>query len=241
MLQKIHRIFFHFLMHLFGVNFSFYDIFYRKCIYAIPIIEPIIHLMPVFLRIKTIPGSRNEIMKINRGDIVLDLGANVGSISSLFLSRGANIHAYEPDSRCISLLKRRFKYYGKKITLHHAAVSNYNGETRLNYGSFNTEGNSIVENKKSADGSSGSETVPVKNITDIIDTLGHIRLIKMDIEGAEYDVLDALLTPAYSTKFDTILVEVHSEKIPSLKPRQKKLEKVISDLDLESRVILSWH
>lgn len=240
-LQKLHRYFYHALLAIFKIDCKFYNVFYRKCLYAIPFIEPIIQFLPIKLTIKRIPGLRNEIIKIKSGETVLDLGANVGSISSLFLSRGANVHAYEPDSRCISLLRGRFKYYRNLITLHHAAVSNYDGETRLNYGSFNTEGNSILENKKSADGSNGSEIIPVKNITNIVNDLGYVRLIKMDIEGAEYDVLDALLTPEYLNKFDIILVEVHSEKIPSLKPRQKILEDKIMDLELQKKVILSWH
>jgi hypothetical protein len=84
------------------------------------------------------------------------------------------------------------------------------------------------------------DTVPVRFIADILDSPGFVPLIKMDIEGAEYDVLDDLLLPENLDKFGLCLVECHAGKIPALEPRHRKIESVIDRLDLRDRVFLDW-
>ena len=58
-------------------------------------------------------------------------------------------------------------------------------------------------------GASGSTEVPAKTLTTIMKDLGHERIdvLKMDIEGAEYSVLEGLLGSAVRPV--QILVEFH--------------------------------
>jgi len=225
-----------------GLDFSWYQTFYVRVIYALPFVEPILQLVRTSKRAKLILGVPVALRFAKPGDIVLDLGANVGSISSLFLSMGFTVHAYEPDSRCIALLRRRFKWFGRgRIYIHHCAVSGEAGTVTLNYGSLTTESNSIINNKPGADGSSGGEEVLTQGILEVLEQHGYVSLIKMDIEGAEYDVLEALLQLCHLDRFGVCLVEVHAKKIPGLMPRQLRLEEKIAELGLNSRVLLTWH
>ena len=242
MFKKIYHSVISFVLKLLGLNFVWYQTFYVRVIYALPIVEPILQLMRTSKRARSQIGEEEVLRFIKPGDVALDFGANVGSVSSLFLSMGLTVHAYEPDSRCIALLKRRFKWLSKeRIHIHHSAVSNQDGVVDLHYGSITTESNSIIPEKPGADGSTGGESVESLDIIKIINQFEYVPLIKMDIEGAEYDVLDSLLKEPYLDKFGVCLVEVHARKIPELMPRQLKLEERVSELNLKDKVLLTWH
>ena len=45
---------------------------------------------------------------IQPGDLVLDIGANVGKLTAVFMSLGARVVAVEPQPACVTTLKRRF-------------------------------------------------------------------------------------------------------------------------------------
>ena len=240
-LKKIYHGLISFVLKLAGLNFNWYKIFYIRVFYALPFVDPFLQLVRSKSKARELFGPESE-KHLKYRNIVLDIGANVGSISSLFLTLGLTVHAYEPDSRCIAMLKRRFKWINKdRIFIHHNAISNQNEEVTLNYGSITTESNSIIKNKPGADGSTGIESVTAISIQNVIDQLGYVSLIKMDIEGAEYDVLDVLLKSENIQKFGICLVEVHAKKIPDLMPRQKILEERIENMGLTKRIILTWH
>jgi FkbM family methyltransferase len=229
------------LLGWYGLDFSWYQTFYFRVVFAIPFIEPILQLVRTRKRAVAKFLFPKALEHVRPGDVVLDLGANVGSISSLFLSMGMMVHAYEPDSRCIALLRRRFSIYGYgRIHLHHKAVGSKTGTVRLNYGSLTTESNSIIPDKQGADASAGWEDVACLGILDVIQEHGYVPLIKMDVEGAEYDILETLLQPEHLDRFGVCLVEAHADRIPSLKHRQLELEKRIKELELTERVLVTW-
>lgn len=210
-------------------------------IYALSIVEPIIQAIRSRSRVEKKLGGPEILRCVKPGDTVLDLGANVGNITSLFLGVGLTVHAFEPDSRCVALLRRRFKFYAReRLHIHPCAVSNEPGTVRLQYGLLTTESNSILTDKPGADGSAGGEFVEARGILEILERIGYVPLIKMDIEGAEYDVLEVLLQPEHLTKFGICLVEDHANKIPSLIPRQMQLKETIVSLGLTDRVLLTW-
>lgn len=57
-----------------------------------------------------------------------------------------------------------------------------------------------------------------KNLRSIMDTLGHtkINVLKMDIEGAEYEVIQAMVADSTIDKLDYLLIEFH-HWMPSFK------------------------
>src|SRR5258708_5584172 len=64
--------------------------------------------------------------------VVLELGAHTGIDSKRFLDQfsGIRIYCFEPDLRCIRAFKNRIS--DERCVLVEAAVSNNDGETRLN-------------------------------------------------------------------------------------------------------------
>jgi FkbM family methyltransferase len=239
MLRWLYHRFLSVALRLVGLNFGWYLTFYRSVVHAVPIVEPLIQLVRSRPAVERTLDVMN-LSLVKPGDTVLDIGANVGTVSSLFLSLGLTVHAYEPDSRCVALLKRRFSLYGRnRFFVHHCAVDGRSGTARLNYGSLTTESNSIIAGKPGADGANGGELVTKTTIEEILRSHGYVPLIKMDIEGSEYGVLEAMLENCLD-KFGMCIVETHAQKIPGLQPRHDKLLSTIDAMNLGNRIVLSW-
>jgi FkbM family methyltransferase len=144
-------------------------------------------------------------------DCVIDLGAHVGKSAIEFSHRVGEVHAFEPNPINFEELKRRTRRY-KNITIFPKAVSAENGTTRLFYeearpGRF-YEGSTIVSGKLNV---SYSHHFDVETVS-IADILAQLRsdsvVIKMDIEGAEYVVLDAILESRHLDKIKMSVVRV---------------------------------
>ena len=44
---------------------------------------------------------------INAGDVVFDIGANIGNRTQIFSELGARVVAVEPQSKCVTILKKK--------------------------------------------------------------------------------------------------------------------------------------
>ena len=133
------------------------------------------------------------------GDVVLDCGANLGDFTELFLSTGATVHAFEPDPWTFERLRGRFNE-SDRLHLYQHAVSVEAGEVSLyrrtdfsESPEFASEGASLYSEKCNVDPES-SVSVERVSLVDFIRGLGcRLSLLKMDIEGAEVDVLEHLI------------------------------------------------
>jgi FkbM family methyltransferase len=241
LLRTIYHAILKLVLRLVGLDFSWYLNFYRKWPHALPVVEVCIQkFRPVRESFRFF--SDYDIPRFAKpGDVVLDIGANVGDVSSHLLKLGYVVHAYEPDDRCAEFLRRRFAHAGKtRFHLHQGAVSNYDGVAVLYRGALTTESSSILENKP------GTESVPwgevtVHGIQGILEELQYVALIMMDIEGAEYDVLEGMLKPEYRDRFGLCIAESHANKMPTLIPRHRHVVDTIARFGLEERVLLDWH
>jgi predicted RNA methylase len=62
---------------------------------------------------------------VRRGDVVFDVGANVGVVSSIFVSLGARVVAVEPNPDCVRHIE--LSYADKDINIIQAAIGATNG------------------------------------------------------------------------------------------------------------------
>jgi FkbM family methyltransferase len=129
------------------------------------------------------------------GDVALDIGANIGAITvAMAKAVGASgkIHAYEPQSLMFSYLVSNVLLNDlRNVETVRAVVGetageetfnipdSVNGDELLNYGAVST-----VEPRF---GAGASETVPRIRLDDL--GVERVRLIKIDVEGAELAVL----------------------------------------------------
>jgi len=123
---------------------------------------------------------------------VIDLGANVGLFSK-YISRKKEvrcIHALEPAEKPYKELKNQFYYYNN-VHCHKIGVHYFNGKSKINFDQESSILSTFLDN---AGGTRTTEEVDVKTLPDFMNSvnLPTVDLIKVDIEGLEYEVFNSM-------------------------------------------------
>lgn len=142
-------------------------------------------------------------------EVVLDIGANTGLAALRFanLYPQARIYAFEPEPENFALLQRNVKAY-PNITALPIALSRTDGPLYLGGG---TDGDFVsFQTLSSKRPNSNQLEVSGRNPATLLTELGirRVDLIKIDVEGAEYDVLTAL-PPELLRQTSWIVGETH--------------------------------
>lgn len=182
--------------------------------------------------------------ELRPGDVAIDCGANVGLITCEMARRGAVVHAFEPDPVAFAELQRRTADF-RCVTLHNAAVSAEDGtmplyfrrERQLDAVTYSV-GSTLMAEKTDVSTDQYCE-VKVLRLSDFLRQFESIRLLKMDIEGAECDVLEDLIAEKLLDRCDLVLVETHEEWIPQSKPRLDRIRKQLAESGYH-HVFLNW-
>ena len=150
---------------------------------------------------------------------IIDCGSNIGLSIIYFKNRfpKAKIIGFEPDPKIFAILKKNTARF-KDLTLYNKAVSKEKG--RL---SFESEGgfSGRLNNEASGKNVIAVDAVPLSPYID-----RKVDLLKIDIEGAEYGVLQEI-QPKMGM-IDRIFVEYHS-----LNNRHQNLDLILSILKKE--------
>lgn len=135
-------------------------------------------------------------------DLFLDIGANVGSYTILAgIVKKSHVLSFEPIPSTYSRLKSNILLNGKSnIKLHNIGLSNKS--STLNFSFQNNTTNRVVNNddKKSI-------KVAVKKLDDFDISP---TMIKIDVEGFEYFVLEGGKETLKSSKLKCIIIELNS-------------------------------
>ena len=145
--------------------------------------------------------------------IIFDIGANVGVTAIFFSYRfpSAQVHCFEPVSENCIILKQNIEHY-PNITLHQVALGSVDGELEIyasdnatNYGGFSFYYNGTKEVPRIG--------VKARNAGRYCKEIGvsSVDLIKIDTEGAEFDIIKAM-DPELIRKTSWIIGELHSRK-----------------------------
>lgn len=132
--------------------------------------------------------------------VVIDAGAYIGDTASYFLSRfrGAKVIALEPNPRSFELARRNLSSYRERCILMPAALWTEDGVVCLSEGELGAQ---VTETGMSV------SAVSMPSILESLD-LEMIDILKMDIEGAEYEVL-ASGAQSWMRRVEWILLETH--------------------------------
>jgi FkbM family methyltransferase len=132
---------------------------------------------------------------IEGGDIVIDVGANIGYFSLLasrLVGKAGRVHAIEAEPTIFKKLIRNIKLNEvSTIETHNLAAGNLASSVEIFGGPVYNTGRSGT-NK--LDDSTTSCVVPMKKLADIVgpDALARSSLIKIDVEGGEEGILAEL-------------------------------------------------
>lgn len=193
----------------------------------------------------TLPSHRMVLDTITEGDVVVDLGANVGLFSVYFAEKGATVYAYEPDPYAFEILQAYARPFSR-VNLRQEAVCDLSGQLKLyRHHNFENDHNyaqsSTLVAEKANVNQDNAVNVTVVDVFDVVSAIsGRIKLVKIDIEGAEAKVVKRLLDTGMLEKIDHVFVETHEDIVPGLGEQLKVLQ-----LELEKkypgRVDFSWY
>ncbi|MBO3761782.1 FkbM family methyltransferase [Ciceribacter sp. L1K22] len=162
---------------------------------------------------------------ISSGDLVFDIGAHVGSRTQTLLSLGAHVVAVEPQPVFADLLSRTL---GTRLRgLERIAVGAEEGEVTLRISSrhptVTTISDRFVDRVSNATGFRGvvwdrEIRMPMTTLDHLIEKYGLPAFCKIDVEGAESDILHGLSQPIRLIAFEYIpaLPDVAREAIDRL-------------------------
>ena len=150
--------------------------------------------------------------KVGPDDVLLDLGANVGAFTEVMAASGAAVHAYEPDPYASAQLTSRVGSL-PNVRLFNEAVSATSGQLTLTrHRDFQKDpalysvGSSIYFTRAGGEG----VTVDVVSFDEALARCGKpAAIIKMDIEGAEFDILERVFSQPERYDFGALFVETH--------------------------------
>ena len=165
-----------------------------------------------------------RVSRLGPGDLCLDLGASLGLFTEKLAATGAEVHAYEPDPHCFARLARRFEGRAN-VHLHPQAVAAEPGRlplrrTRafLQDPDVQSTSSSIAVDAPQVYDEVNAVMVDVVAFHDVVRSLGRsVALVKMDIEGAEFAILDRLLLDrdaGTELPIGALFVERHERHFP---------------------------
>lgn len=188
---------------------------------------------------------------LGKGDIAVDLGANVGAVTEQLASTGASVFAFEPDPVAFAALARRVADRPNVESIN-AAVGLAEGHvTLLRSVRFEddpvaaTVSSTVLSGKRDRD-AAGTNDVEVRQV-DLVAFLkgliaghGRIAFLKMDIEGGELDLLPALSAAGLLDVIGYTVVETHQRKFPEKRKDFMRMRRQMSKLHSPLQLNLDW-
>jgi FkbM family methyltransferase len=182
--------------------------------------------------------------RLTPGGVVFDFGANIGQAAELFALKGAQVHAFEPHPEAFRRLRARLGEH-PAVVLHNVALGAADGIKPLylrtdDQGRRKLESSSLIADKANVD---AEASVPVR-VLDAAAVLGAhdgiVDLLKIDVEGAEYAILNRLIDAGALDRVRQVVVETHADRAESLRLAHSDLVTRISRLGLCGKIRLDW-
>lgn len=180
-------------------------------------------LLPLLVWWRRNPFPSEPLVALRPGDIAIDCGANVGQVTELLAWTGATVYAFEPNPHAFRRLQARFGRWPNVVCINKGVW--HEAKTMPLYLHVRAEEDPVKW-------SNGSSLLPFKSnvrpdqavMVDLVDLpafLRHldapVRILKMDVEGAECPILERLLDEGLLRNISCVLVETHDDKIPELR------------------------
>jgi FkbM family methyltransferase len=135
---------------------------------------------------------------------MIDAGAYIGDSTAYFASKypGLKIVALEPHPANYAMAKQNLEAYGERVVLLNMALGSAR-ETVM-----------IAGERDSASVGGDGAAVEATTVPDLLQRMGweRVHILKMDIEGAEADVLGPT-ADAWLDRVDMLIIELHGPQI----------------------------
>lgn len=181
------------------------------------------------------PTSRLFRELIQSGENILDIGANIGYFSLLSLSLvgpDGRVYAFEASPHIAAILKSNIvlNNIGSNFTLFELAVANKQGTLTFHEAQDDHLGISSIRDL--GDRTRSSIVVPAIPIDKIAHSLRTIKLIKLDIEGAELLALEGMVGLLQRDK-PYVIFELTDQYLRQVYGSQEEVIEFLKGLDYE--------
>ncbi len=141
---------------------------------------------------------------------ILDIGSNVGITVQYFSKYAKQLYALEPSLEHYATLKQMVEF--NKLTnvkMYPFALANTVGtmpfyhNTNVTMDSLDIQ---VNDNNKPVD---QVPTVTIQSLM-LTEKIDHVDLLKLDVEGAEFDIIGGKPFTEVADKIDTVVVELHA-------------------------------
>lgn len=151
-------------------------------------------------------------MILNARSPIIDIGAHVGmfSVYCFCCNPTMQVFAYEPDIENYAAIKENLKLNNvRNVLIKNVAVGAQGGE-RILYLSRDSHNHSIMGAESAGDYSGVEKKVQVVTLERILEQnrLASVSLVKMDCEGAEFEILENLPVSIFAA-VENFYVEYH--------------------------------
>ncbi len=157
---------------------------------------------------------------LDANSLVIDLGGYEGQWSSdIFAMYGCTIHIFEPMPEFARKIEQRFA----RNSLIHAHALGLASETRQAYMSENANRSTLFGE------ASNRQPVRMERAADFFQAAGMARidLMKVNIEGGEYELLDHLLATGWIERIVNLQVQFH-DFVPEAEQRMRAIQNSLS-------------
>lgn len=158
---------------------------------------------------------------LNENSVVLDLGGYKGEFASdIYNKYSSTIYVFEPILSFYEIIKNKFSN-NSKVHVFPFGLGNKNEQMKI----------SLTDNSSSVYINSNQfELIQIKSIIDFMkeNNIVSVDLIKINIEGGEYDILETLIENNLINIFKNIQVQFHDFLLDNGKERMNKIQENLS-------------
>ncbi len=187
-------------------------------------------------------------LRSQRGEelVFIDGGCHNGVFADVALASGGVCYAFEPNVYLCAFLRNLYKD-NPRFILNESAIATANKKA-IFYGVLDdvvSQGASVVEFSAEDYGGLQSEGYEVEMIDfcayarELVAKHGKIHFIKLDIEGAEFEVLEAFIAQDLHKNVEYIMVETHERIFDNPKAKIDALQAQIKAKNI-TNIYLDW-
>jgi FkbM family methyltransferase len=169
-------------------------------------------------------------IKIEDNDLIIDIGAHVGVVSTYIskINKNCKIYSYEPSLNSFNCLAHNLLMNDvKNVKIFNYAVTSDGRDVKMMMPFTNTGGSSLIFEPQNQN--YFFNYVKSVNINQLINEIlidektDKIKILKIDCEGSEYEILNSL-SPEFFNKIEYLIGEFHTIQNDETKTPQKLLE-----------------
>jgi len=174
-----------------------------------------------FLSARTVNPDLIVDFDLNERSVVIDAGAYVGDWTATLTQRfGSAVYAFEPNPKAFVRLHTRVAAL-QNVQSYEYGLGACDEKRTL---TLQGPGSTIYDTSSTHD----HTIVEIRDVASVLDELGldQLDVLKLNIEGGEYDVLERLTATGWLERISVILVQFH-EWIPNAHRRRRKLRRIL--------------